>query len=93
MTIRRGTYEAVDYDGTSRDVADALIVGSGPSGAVYAKYLSSWGFHVVCLEQGTWVNTGDYTGNRDEYETSMFGVWSKYQNVRCNPVDYSCEVS
>lgn len=93
MTIRRGTYEATAYDGTRHDVADVLIVGSGPSGAVYAKYLSSWGFHAVCLEQGTWVNTGDYTGNRDEYETSMYGVWSKYQNLRRSPADYPCEVS
>ena len=93
MTIRRGTYDATTYDGTSRDVADVLIVGAGPSGAVYAKYLASWGFHVVCLEQGRWVGTAEYTGNRDEYEVSMFGVWSKDGNVRRNPADYPCEVT
>lgn len=93
MTIKPGTYDATAYGGTSSDVADVLIVGSGPSGATYAKYLSSWGFRVVCLEQGQWVSTGQYTGNRDEYETSMYGVWSKDQNVRRNPADYPCEVS
>ena len=69
-----------------------LIVGAGPSGAVYAKYLSSWGFHVVCLEQGDWIGTAEYTGNRDEYEISMFGAWAKDPNVRRRPGDYPCEV-
>lgn len=93
MTIKRGTYDATAYAGSSRDRADVLIVGAGPSGAVYAKYLSSWGFHVVCLEQGEWINTGDYTGNRPEYELSMFGVWSKDQNVRRSGADYPCNVA
>ncbi|MDJ0459843.1 GMC family oxidoreductase [Arthrobacter sp. NQ7] len=93
MTIKRGTYDATEFSGTSRDVADVLIVGSGPSGAVYAKHLSSWGFHVVCLEQGQWVGTAEYTGNRDEYEVSMFGRWHKNGNVRGLPEDYPCEAS
>ncbi|NUH40165.1 GMC family oxidoreductase [Streptomyces samsunensis] len=93
MTLRRGTYDATEYAGTSRDIADVLIIGSGPSGATYAKYLSSWGFHVVCLEQGPWVGTAEYTGDRDAYEVSMFGRWSKDGNVRRLPQDYPCELS
>lgn len=93
MTIRRGTYAATEFASTATDVADVLIVGAGPSGAVYAKYLASWGFHIVCLEQGDWVGTAEYTGNRDEYEISMFGTWNKDPNVRMRQGDYPCEVS
>jgi len=93
MTIRRGTYSATTFDGADNDIADVLIVGAGPSGAVYAKYLCSRGFHVVCLEQGQWVGTAEYTGNRDEYEVSMYGLWHKNGNVRKLPSDYPCETS
>ena len=88
MTIQRGTYDAIDLDPAPNDIADAIVVGAGPSGAVYAKYLSSFGFHVVCLEQGEWVGTGEYTGNRDEYEASMYGLWHKSSRVRRRPGDY-----
>lgn len=88
MAIARGTYDATLFEAGPNDVAEVLIVGAGPSGAVYAKYLASWGFHVVCLEQGEWVGTAEYTGNRPEYETSMYGKWHKNGNVRRLPADY-----
>lgn len=93
MAIRRGTYDATMYESGSGDTADVLIVGAGPSGSVMAKYLSSWGFHVVCLEQGEWVGTAQYAGNRPEYEVSMYGRFAKDGNVRRLPSDYPCEVS
>ena len=93
MAIKRGTYSASAFRGTPADVADVLIVGAGPSGAVYARYLASWGFHVVCLEQGDWIGTAEYTGIRDEYEISMFGTWAKDPNVRRRQGDYPCEVT
>lgn len=88
MAIRRGTYDATEFDARPDDVADALIVGSGPSGAVYAQYLASWGFHVVCLEQGEWMATAEYPGSRAEYELSRRGVWHPSGNVRKMPADY-----
>ncbi len=93
LTIRRGTYDAVEFSASDSDRADVIIVGAGPSGAVVAKYLTGFGFHVVCLEQGGWVKTDEYTGNRDEYELSMLGRWSKDGNVRALPEDYPCEIS
>ena len=88
MTIRRGTFDATEFDPAVGDVADVIVVGAGPSGAVYAKYLSSFGFHVVCLEQGDWIGTSEYTGNRVEYEASMYGLWHKNSRVRNRPGDY-----
>lgn len=93
MTIRRGTYDATAFDASPDDVADVVIIGAGPSGAVYAKYLASWGFHVVCLEQGDWVGTAEYTGNRQEYEVSMYGTWHKNGNIRKLPSDYPVDTS
>jgi choline dehydrogenase-like flavoprotein len=93
LSIRRGTFDAVEFSASHSDRADVVIVGAGPSGATVAKYLTSFGFHVVCLEQGPWINTDEYTGNRDEYELSMFGRWSKNGNVRGLPEDYPCEIS
>lgn len=93
MAIQRGTFAATEFRSSPTDVADTLIIGAGPSGAVYARYLASWGFHVVCLEQGDWIGTAEYTGSRDEYEISMFGTWSKDPNVRRRVGDYPCEVS
>jgi choline dehydrogenase-like flavoprotein len=93
VTIRRGTYEASEWRSAVSDRADALIVGAGASGATVAKHLSRQGFHVVCLEQGTWVAPGEYTGNRPEYELSMFGRWSKNPNTRNLAEDYPCETT
>ena len=93
MTIKRGTYEASEWTSEPDDRADVLIIGSGASGATVARHLSRAGMHVVCLEQGRWINTHEFTGNRREYELSMFGPWSKNPNVRGLNEDYPCEVS
>lgn len=50
----------------SLDRVDVLIIGAGPSGSVAAHTLATEGFSVLCLEQGDWMNPGDYPGNRPE---------------------------
>ena len=47
------------------DVVDFVIVGSGASGGVLARELSTNGFSVVVLEQGPWLTTKDFT--HDEF--------------------------
>ena len=71
MTIKRGTYPATEFYASGSDVADVVIVGSGASGATVAKQLSAMGIHVVCLEQGRWIGSHEYTGNRDEYVLAL----------------------
>jgi choline dehydrogenase-like flavoprotein len=48
------------------DIADMLVIGAGPSGAVVSHTLAERGFSVVCLEQGDWVNPSDFPANHPE---------------------------
>jgi choline dehydrogenase-like flavoprotein len=93
MTIKRGTYPATEFNASASDVADVVIVGSGASGATVAKQLSGMGIHVVCLEQGRWIGSHEYTGNRDEYELSLYGRWNTASNERGMQEDYPLELS
>ncbi|MGW4332783.1 GMC family oxidoreductase [Rhodococcus koreensis] len=72
----------------SDDVADVVIVGGGPSGAVTAHTLARRGFKVVCLEQGDWVSPADYPGNKPEFELLLQKQWSWNPNTRGRPADY-----
>ncbi|HUP89220.1 MAG TPA: GMC family oxidoreductase [Longimicrobiales bacterium] len=49
---------------------DFVVVGSGASGGVLAKELSTNGFSVVVLEQGPWRQSADF-------EHDEFGYWMK----------------
>jgi choline dehydrogenase-like flavoprotein len=70
------------------DVADVVIVGAGPSGAVAAHTLAERGFSVLCLEQADWVNPTDYPGNRPEFELLLQKQWSWNPNTRRRAGDY-----
>jgi choline dehydrogenase-like flavoprotein len=72
----------------SDDVADIVIVGSGPSGAVTAHTLAQRGFKVICLEQGDWVSPTDYPGNKPEFELLLQKEWSWNPNTRERAADY-----
>jgi choline dehydrogenase-like flavoprotein len=54
------------------DEVDFVIVGSGASGGVLAKELSTNGFHVVVLEQGPYLTPADFS--HDEIK-----VWVEHQ--------------
>lgn len=67
---------------------DVLIVGAGPAGSVMAHTLASRGFSVVCLEQGDWVNAGDFPGGRPEFELLTRTAWAWDPNQRRRSADY-----
>ena len=52
----------------SNDVADALIIGAGASGAALAWSLSQAGIKVVCLEQGGWLDPSEYPTKDLDFE-------------------------
>ena len=69
-------------------VADVVIVGGGPSGAVAAYELARRGFSVTCLEQGDWINPTQYPGNFPEFELLLEKDWSWNPNKRNRAGDY-----
>jgi choline dehydrogenase-like flavoprotein len=42
------------------DPVDVLIIGAGASGAAVAWSLAETKMHILCLEQGGWMNPADY---------------------------------
>lgn len=75
------------------EIADVVVVGAGPSGAVVTHTLATRGFRVVCLEQGDWVNPTDFPANHPEWELLCQAQWHHDPNVRRLPADYPVEVS
>lgn len=78
---------------TEDPLADVLVIGAGPSGAIVSYILAERGFAVVCLEQGDWVNASDYPANNREWELQVQNQWSHDPNVRRLPADYPLDVS
>jgi choline dehydrogenase-like flavoprotein len=75
------------------EVAEVLVIGAGPAGAFASKRLAQAGFKVVCLEQGDWVDTSTYPGDRPEFEMLIGKQWSFDPNVRGMPSDYPVNVT
>lgn len=47
------TFDGMDVHANTRDVADFIIVGSGPGGATAARVLSEAGFRLIMIEEGS----------------------------------------
>jgi choline dehydrogenase-like flavoprotein len=73
--------------------ADVLVIGAGASGAIVTRHLATHGVRVVCLEQGGWVNTSEYAGDKPEWELYATQRWHHDPNIRARPDDYPVEVS
>lgn len=74
------------------EVADVVVIGSGPSGGVVTHTLAVQGFRVICLEQGDWVNPTDYPANHPEWELLIQKQWAHDPNERGLPADYPLDV-
>ena len=75
------------------DVAEALIIGAGASGAVTAKHLAEAGIKVVCLEQGPWVKASEYSGDKPEWELMAQKRWHPNPNMRGLENDYPIDTA
>jgi choline dehydrogenase-like flavoprotein len=70
------------------DPVDVLIIGAGASGAAVAWSLADTKMHIVCLEQGGWMNPATYPSTGRDWEARYFGDFSTSPNIRARPEDY-----
>src|SRR5437588_6770085 len=72
----------------SEPVADVLIVGAGPTGAVAAKRFVEAGLRVAVLEQGDWPDYSKARADHPDFELTMGRYWSGNPNRRLARADY-----
>lgn len=70
------------------ETVDVLIIGAGASGAAIAWSLADTKMHIVCLEQGSWMQQADYPTNFRDWEARAAGPYSYSPNRRQAPGDY-----
>src|SRR5579875_837133 len=68
--------------------ADVLVIGAGASGAALAWSLAETRMHVVCLEQGDWVNPATLPGTTTSWELRQVGDFNFSPNTRGRREDY-----
>src|SRR5215469_7171164 len=64
------------------DPVDVLIIGAGASGAAVAWSLAETKMHILCLEQGGWMNPSEYPSTGRDWEAKVYGEWSTSPNIR-----------
>src|ERR1700727_2328712 len=67
---------------------DVLIIGAGASGAAVAWSLADTKMHILCLEQGDWMNPAQYPSAGRDWEARFYGDYSPSPNIRARPEDY-----
>src|SRR5438270_2778217 len=67
---------------------DVLIIGAGASGAAVAWRLAETKMHILCLDQGGWMNPAAYPSAGRDWEARFFGDYSPSPNIRARPEDY-----
>ena len=72
----------------SEPTADVVIIGAGASGAALAWSLAETRMHIVCLEQGDWVDPATMPGVSTSWEARQAGDFNFSPNVRSRREDY-----
>ncbi|MEZ5848933.1 MAG: GMC family oxidoreductase [Geminicoccaceae bacterium] len=72
----------------NNDIHDVLIVGSGATGSIAALVLAKAGHDVVCLEQGGWIEPGDFAHLHNDWAWRRATSWNPDVNMRSHPDDY-----
>ena len=67
---------------------DVLIIGAGASGAAAAWSLAETRMHIVCLEQGDWMNPAEYPSSGRDWEARASADFSISPNRRNRDTDY-----
>ena len=69
------------------DKVDVLISGAGASGAAVAWSLAETKMHIVCLEQGDWMNPAEYPATRRDAEARNGDSFAINPNRRAGSAD------
>jgi choline dehydrogenase-like flavoprotein len=72
----------------SEESVDVLIVGAGAAGAALAWSLADTRMKILCLEQGDWMDPGQYPSTRKDWELRRFGDFGFSPNARGRAEDY-----
>ena len=70
------------------ETVDVLIIGAGASGAAIGWSLAETKMHIVCLEQGDWMNPADYPTSGLDWEARAMGDYGFSPNRRNASADY-----
>src|SRR5262245_15726055 len=70
------------------DKVDALIIGSGASGAAVAWSLAETKMRILCLEQGDWVRSTEFPTNGRDWEARRYTDFDISPNRRGRDTDY-----
>src|ERR1700746_809211 len=70
------------------DPVDVLIIGAGASGAAVAWSLAETKMHILCLEQGGWMNPAQYPSTGRDWGAKFYGEWGTSPNIRGRAEDY-----
>jgi choline dehydrogenase-like flavoprotein len=73
---------------SKNDPVDVLIIGAGASGAAVAWSLADTKMHILCLEQGGWMNPSEYPSTGRDWEARFYGDYSPSPNIRARAEDY-----
>ena len=72
----------------ANDPVDVLIIGAGASGAAMAWSLADTRMHILCLEQGDWMNPAEYPSSGMDWEARASSDFSISPNRRKRDADY-----
>jgi choline dehydrogenase-like flavoprotein len=72
----------------ANDPVDVLIIGAGASGAALGWSLAETRMHILCLEQGDWMNPAEYPSTGTDWEARAFTDFSISPNRRKRETDY-----
>lgn len=67
---------------------DVLILGAGASAAAFAWSLAETRMHIVCMEQGDWMDTDRYPSTGADWDLRSHGDFAFSPNERRRPEDY-----
>ena len=67
---------------------DVLVIGSGATGSLTSLVLAEAGIDVLCLEQGGWVEGGDFAHSHVDWAWQRASKWTPDVTARKHPDDY-----